>query len=52
MHTRTLTHAHSLTHPTHARPQTRSSRNFCLDATLICILLGLALYLYQMFRKK
>eukprot|EP00884_Botryococcus_braunii_P019044 jgi/Botrbrau1/5823/Bobra.0366s0008.2 len=29
----------------------RSSRNFCLDAVLICIILGLAAYLVAMFRR-
>lgn len=30
----------------------RSSRNFCLDVVLICIILGLGLYLFQLFKKK
>ncbi|CAK0785050.1 hypothetical protein CVIRNUC_008255 [Coccomyxa viridis] len=32
--------------------QMRSSRNFCLDVVLICILLGLAVYLVELFKKK
>ncbi|KAK9907291.1 hypothetical protein WJX75_000825 [Coccomyxa subellipsoidea] len=32
--------------------QMRSSRNFCLDVVLICIILGLGLYLFQLFKKK
>lgn len=31
--------------------QMRSSRNFCLDVVLICIILGLALYLFELFKK-
>lgn len=27
----------------------RSSRNFCLDIILICLLLGIGAYLYSMF---
>ncbi|KAL3142916.1 hypothetical protein ABBQ38_003203 [Trebouxia sp. C0009 RCD-2024] len=30
----------------------RSKRNFCIDITLICILLALGLYLYMMFKNK
>ncbi|KAA6429691.1 MAG: Qc-SNARE SYP7-family [Trebouxia sp. A1-2] len=29
----------------------RSKRNFCIDITLICVLLALGLYLYMMFKK-
>ena len=32
--------------------QMRSKRNFCIDITLICILLALGLYLYMMFKNK
>ncbi|CAL8463075.1 g2609 [Coccomyxa elongata] len=32
--------------------QMRSSRNFCLDVVLICIILGLGLYLFELFKKK
>ena len=32
--------------------QMRSRRNFCIDITLICILLALGLYLYMMFKNK
>ena len=31
--------------------QMRSSRNFCLDVVLICIILGLAVYLVELFKK-
>lgn len=30
----------------------RSKRNFCIDITLICVLLALGLYLYMMFKNK
>ena len=30
----------------------KSSRNFCIDATLICILLALGMYIYDLVRKK
>ena len=32
--------------------QMRMSRNFCLDVVLICIILGLAFYLVELFKKK
>ncbi|KAK9829335.1 hypothetical protein WJX72_005237 [[Myrmecia] bisecta] len=32
--------------------QMRSSRNFCIDLTLICIILGIALYIYNVVQKK
>ncbi len=32
--------------------QMRTSRHFCLDVVLICILLGLAFYLVELFKKK
>lgn len=32
--------------------QLRTSRNFCLDVTLLCILLALALYIYKVVAKK
>ena len=28
----------------------RSGRNFCIDVTLICVLLGIGLYLFTMFK--
>ena len=30
----------------------RSSRNFCMDVILICIGLAVALYIYNMVKKK
>ena len=32
--------------------QMRSSRNFCMDVILICIALAVALYIYNMVKKK
>lgn len=29
----------------------RSSRNFCVDVILICIILAIAAYIYSMFKK-
>lgn len=55
-----LLHKHSyptlpackLAESTYSLLQMRSSRNFCLDVVLICIILGLGLYLFQLFKKK
>ena len=30
----------------------RSTRNFCVDIVLICIVLAIALYIYNMVKKK
>jgi hypothetical protein len=35
-----------------ACPQMRSSRNFCIDIILLCIILGIVSYLVTLFRKK
>jgi hypothetical protein len=33
------------------QPQMRSSRNFCVDVVLICVLLAIAAYIYSMVKK-
>ena len=34
------------------RAQMRSTRNFCVDVVLICIVLAIALYIFNMVRSK
>ena len=41
---------HALT-PSCSGAQMRSTRNFCLDVILICIILGLVMYLVALFKK-
>lgn len=31
--------------------QMRSSKNFCIDVALICVILAMALWIYNLFKK-
>lgn len=41
----------SVLHGVISAEQMRTSRNFCLDVVLICIVLALGLYMYELFKK-